>query len=57
VPPLAHVGHYAVWILYAVPVLIVLAAIVRSTITARREEGDGTAPEGGPEGEEPRRVV
>jgi hypothetical protein len=34
--PLAHVGHYAIWILYAVPVLIVSAAIVRSMIVQRR---------------------
>jgi hypothetical protein len=34
--PLAHVGHYAIWILYAVPVLIVTGAIVRSTIAQRR---------------------
>jgi hypothetical protein len=34
--PLAHVGHYAIWILYAVPVLIVTGAIVKSTIAQRR---------------------
>lgn len=38
--PLAHVGHYAIWILYAVPVLIVSAAIVRSMIMQRRWERD-----------------
>jgi hypothetical protein len=43
--PLAHVGHYAIWILYAVPVLIVSAAIVRSMIVQRRygeDEEEGT---------------
>ena len=34
--PLAHVGHYAIWLLYAVPVLIVSGAIVRSFIMQRR---------------------
>lgn len=33
---LAHVGHYAIWVLYAVPVLIVTGAIVKSTIAQRR---------------------
>ena len=36
--PLAHVGHYAIWVLYVVPVLIVSAAIVRSMIMQRRAE-------------------
>ena len=39
--PLAHVGHYALWILYAIPILIVAFAIVRSTIAQRRERGPG----------------
>jgi hypothetical protein len=34
--PLAHVGHQLIWLLYAVPVLIVSAAIVRSFIAQRR---------------------
>jgi hypothetical protein len=33
--PLAHVGHY-LWTLYVVPMLIVVAAIIRNTITQRR---------------------
>src|SRR4029079_1403788 len=33
--PLAHVGHY-LWVLYLVPVVIVVAGIVRSSILARR---------------------
>jgi hypothetical protein len=34
--PLAHVAHYAIWVLYAVPILIVTAAIVKSMIAQRR---------------------
>jgi len=33
--PLAHVGHY-LWALYVLPILIVVAAIVRNTIAQRR---------------------
>lgn len=39
--PLAHVGHYALWILYAIPILIVAFAIVRSTIAQRRADRRG----------------
>ena len=39
--PLAHVGHYAIWILYAIPILIVAVAIVRSTIAQRRARSGG----------------
>jgi hypothetical protein len=41
--PLAHAGHYAVWFLYAIPVLVVLGAIVRSVVLERRAKrsGDG----------------
>ncbi|HEX7279900.1 MAG TPA: hypothetical protein VF255_09790 [Solirubrobacterales bacterium] len=40
--PLAHVGHYFIWVLYAVPVLVVSGAIVKSFIAQRqadREDG------------------
>jgi hypothetical protein len=33
--PLAHVSHY-LWVLYLPPVLIVLASIVRTTLSERR---------------------
>jgi cytochrome c-type biogenesis protein CcmH/NrfF len=33
--PLAHVGHY-LWVLYLIPVAIVVAGIVRSTRAQRR---------------------
>ncbi|HVQ57881.1 MAG TPA: hypothetical protein VMS60_03130 [Solirubrobacterales bacterium] len=35
--PLAHAGHYALWILYVLPVLIVVGAIVRSALAQRRD--------------------
>lgn len=35
---IAHVGHWIMWVLYAVPVVIVLASIVISVIRDRREE-------------------
>jgi heme exporter protein D len=38
--PLAHVGHYFIWVLYAVPVLIVAGAIVKSMIAQRRYGDD-----------------
>jgi heme exporter protein D len=34
--PLAHVAHYGLWFLYAIPILIVAAAIVRSMAAQRR---------------------
>jgi hypothetical protein len=37
---LAHAGHWAIWVLYAVPVVIVLASIVISLI---RDRGRGGA--------------
>jgi len=38
--PAAHIGHYLVWVLYALPVLIVVAGIVYSTRAGRRREGE-----------------
>ncbi len=35
--PLAHVGHWSVWILYGMPVLIVLASILLQLVRGRRE--------------------
>ncbi|HET9153465.1 MAG TPA: hypothetical protein VFN85_05060 [Solirubrobacterales bacterium] len=37
--PLAHVGHY-LWVLYLIPVAIVVAGIVRSTRAQRRGRDD-----------------
>ena len=39
--PLAHVGHWAMWVLYLVPVVIVLAATVKAFLDQRREEREG----------------
>ena len=36
--PLAHVAHWWLWALYAVPVLVVLAASVRALLEQRRED-------------------
>jgi heme exporter protein D len=33
--PLAHVAHY-LWVLYVIPILIVVGAIVRNTVAQRR---------------------
>lgn len=38
--PLAHIGHYLVWALYALPVLAVIAGIVYSTYTGKRARRD-----------------
>jgi len=54
--PLAHVGHY-LWILYLLPVLFVVAAILRGQLMTRAK---GDPPAGGddredsPERESPR---
>ena len=44
--PIAHAGHWAIWILYAVPVVVVLGSIVAQLRRERREE---RAAEEGPE--------
>ncbi|HUB98196.1 MAG TPA: hypothetical protein VMS11_00070 [Solirubrobacterales bacterium] len=59
--PLAHLGHW-LWIFYVVPVLIVIAGILRSSLLARRrdsardpgpeEVGDAGAPPAGGTGRE-----
>jgi hypothetical protein len=36
--PLAHAGHYALWVFYALPVLVVVGAIARSEVLTRRTE-------------------
>ena len=35
--PLAHAGHWALWVLYAVPVVIVVAASLQALVKERRE--------------------
>lgn len=39
--PVAHAGHYLVWVLYLLPVIVVIAAILRSAILARWEDRRG----------------
>ena len=38
--PIAHAGHWAIYVLYAVPVFIVLGSIARTMIRERRNDGD-----------------
>jgi hypothetical protein len=40
IPVFAHAGHWAMWVLYLIPVLIVLAASARALMEQRREERD-----------------
>jgi hypothetical protein len=35
--PLAHAGHYAVWVLYALPFVVVVGAIFRTTFLEKRK--------------------
>jgi hypothetical protein len=35
--PLAHLGHY-LWILYVLPVIIVIGGILRATILEKRRD-------------------
>jgi len=37
-PLIAHLGHWWIWVLYLVPVLIVLAASARALLEQRRED-------------------
>ena len=43
--PIAHAGHWAIWVLYAVPLIIVVASIVNSLRRERRAAADGVASE------------
>jgi hypothetical protein len=42
-PLLAHVGHWYMWLLYAVPVLVVIAASVHALVDQRREDRERKA--------------
>ena len=44
--PLAHVGHF-LWILYVLPVLIVVFSIVKTTISEKRAARTESAAEQG----------
>jgi hypothetical protein len=39
--PLAHVGHWWTYVLYAIPVVIVLASVAMTLIRERRGKRDG----------------
>jgi cytochrome c-type biogenesis protein CcmH/NrfF len=49
--PLAHAGHWILWILYALPVIVVVASIVISARRERRRDGapDSTEAEPAPD--------
>jgi hypothetical protein len=47
--PIAHAGHWAMLVLYAVPVLIVLGSIVTGARRAKRERLRSEAPAPRPE--------
>ncbi len=47
---LAHVGHWAIWLLYAVPVLIVLGSIAVQIVRNREASVAGDAGNGEHEG-------
>ena len=38
---LAHIGHWSIWVLYGIPVVIVLGSIVLSMVRDRRGGDDG----------------
>jgi hypothetical protein len=39
--PLAHAGHWALYVLYALPILIVLGSIVATMLRDRRGHREG----------------
>jgi hypothetical protein len=44
--PLAHAGHWAIYVLYAVPVLIVLGSVVATAVRERRKHGSADSDRG-----------
>ncbi len=42
--PLAHLGHWWTYVLYAVPVIIVLGSVVMTLVRSRRERRGGGGP-------------
>ena len=42
--PLAHLGHWYLWVPYAIPVIIVLAASVHAFRQQRREDRERKRP-------------
>jgi uncharacterized membrane protein SirB2 len=39
--PIAHAGHWLIYVLYAVPVLIVLGSVVMTVLRERRRGREG----------------
>ena len=50
--PIAHVGHWALWVLYAIPILIVLGSIVVQMRRDRAADADLDAGDRGREEDE-----
>jgi len=48
-PPLAHIGHF-LWIFYIMPVVIVIAGILRSNRVQKREDRNDSSAGGAGEG-------
>ena len=48
--PLAHAGHWALYVLYAVPVAIVLFSVVTTVLRERRAGGGEDTGAGGGDG-------
>lgn len=50
--PLAHIGHF-LWVFYVMPVIIVIAGIMRSTRKGKQAEREELESGGGPELDDP----
>jgi cytochrome c-type biogenesis protein CcmH/NrfF len=46
--PLAHAGHWALWIVYLAPVIVVLASVVVTVRREKRRQRDGVSLPPGP---------
>ena len=44
--PIAHAGHWAIYVLYAVPVVIVLGSVVMTALRERRRGGPDDTDDG-----------
>ncbi|MDQ2675558.1 MAG: hypothetical protein M3Y34_02015 [Actinomycetota bacterium] len=42
--PLAHAGHWALYVVYAVPVVVVLASVVKTVVAERRARPGAKTP-------------
>lgn len=39
--PMAHAGHWAMYVIYAVPVVVVLASVAKAIVSERRAAREG----------------